>query len=111
MSSGVLPFTLFCTTTALWMITVWYSHRLGHRFCERFPLVAQREIPYAFDRGLAHPEKAMFFFRRKAGEAMRDDPALCRQRKVFITLSILSLAVPVAGFLPMFVYAAIMSQR
>jgi hypothetical protein len=97
--SGIYPLTWFCTTGAIWFVTWLYAHRLLHRFCARFPAVAQREIPYAFDRGFAHPEKAIFFFRRRAAEVVRDDPALWRQRQRFIFLSFLSVLIPVLGFL------------
>jgi hypothetical protein len=108
---GVYPFTLFCATGALWFVTWLYAHRLLHRFCARFPEVAQREIPYAFDRSCAHPEKAIFFFRRRAAEVIRADPALWRERRRFIALSLLSVVFPLLWFLPLFVFAVIMSQK
>ena len=97
--SSIYLFTLFCTTAALWFITWLYAHRLLHSFCARFPVVAQREIPYAFDRWFAHPEKAIFFFRRRAAEILRNDPSLWRQRRTFIFLSVLSVLIPVLGVL------------
>jgi len=103
--SGIIPLILFCTTAALWFIIWLYAHRLLHRFCARFPAVAQREIPYAFDRWFAHPEKAIFFFRQRAAEVLRDDPSLWRQRRSFILLSVLSVLIPVFGFLAIGVVA------
>jgi hypothetical protein len=97
--SGIYPFTLFCTTAVVWFVTWLYAHRLLHRFCARFPTVAQQEIPYAFDRGFAHPEKAIFFFRRRAAEVVRDDPSLWQQRRRFILLTVLSMLIPALGFL------------
>jgi hypothetical protein len=96
--SSIYPFALFCVTGLLWFVTWLCAHRLLHAFCDRLPLVAQREIPYAFDRGFAHPEKGIFFFRRRAAEILRGDPILWRQRKRFILLSALSVLIPVLGF-------------
>jgi hypothetical protein len=96
--NGFYPFALFCTTGAVYLLTWVYAHRLLHRFCARFPDVAQQEIPYAFERW-AHPEKAMFFFRRRAAEVVAQDPSIRRLRQRFIFLSILSLFITVGGFL------------
>lgn len=111
MESGIIPFTVFCATGVLWFATWLYAHRLLHSFCRRFPSEAQREIPYAFDRWVAHPEKALFFFRRSAAEIVRADLALWRQRRRFVILSVCSVIFPVACFLPMFVYAIAMSRK
>jgi hypothetical protein len=109
--SGIYPILLFCVTGGLWFTTVWYSHRLLHAFCRRFPAEAQREIPYAFDRGFAHPEKGIFFFRHKAAEILRTDTLLWRQRQWFILLSVLSVVVPLLGFTSIAMFAFIQSQR
>jgi hypothetical protein len=109
MESGTIPFIMFCATGALWFATWLYAHRLLYAFYRRFPTEAAREIPYAFDRYFAHPKKALFFFRRSTAEIVRIDAALSRQRKRFIVLSVCSVIFPVAWFLPMFVYAVIMS--
>lgn len=108
---GIYPFILFCTTGALWFVTSLYAHRLLHRFCARFPTVAQREIPYAFDQWIVHPEKAIFFFRRRAAEVVHDDPSLWRQRRRFILLSVLSVLVPILGFLTIVAVAFMQTQK
>jgi hypothetical protein len=109
--SGTYPFLLFCATVGLWFTTVWYSHRLLHAFCRRFPAEAQREIPYAFDRYIRHPEKGIFFFRHRAAEILRADAVLWRQRQRFIVLSVLSVVVPVLGFISICVVAIIETHR
>src|SRR5215204_2709120 len=109
--SGIYPFALFCVTGFLWFVTWLCAHRLLHAFCDRFPLVAQREIPYAFDRGFAHPEKGIFFFRRRAAEVLRGDPLLWRQRQRFILLSTLSLLIPVLGFVSIGIVAFLETHR
>src|SRR5689334_17346776 len=109
--NGIYPFTLFCITGALWFVTWLCAHHLLHGFCTRFPAVAQREIPYAFDRWFPHPEKAIFFFRRRAAEVVRDDPSLWRQRQRLILLSVLSVLIPALGFLTIGVIALMETQR
>jgi hypothetical protein len=109
--SGVYPVILSCITAAVWFVTSWHAHRLLHAFCDRFPSVAQREIPYAFDRWSAHPEKAIFFFRRRAAEVLRGDPSLWRQRQRLILFTVLSLLIPVLGFLSLGVVALVESYR
>jgi len=76
-----------------------YAHRLFRRFCARFPSVAQQEIPHAFDRCIAHPEKALFFLRRRAADVVRDDPLLSLQRRRFLALLFFSALIPFLGFM------------
>jgi hypothetical protein len=109
--SGIYPFALFCVTGLLWFVTWLAAHRLLHAFCDRFPSVAQQEIPDAFDRGFAHPEKGMFFFRQRAAEVLRGDPLLWRQRQRFIFLSAMSVLIPVLGFVSIGVVAIIESHK
>jgi hypothetical protein len=75
------------------------SHLLLRRFCARFPEEAKREIPYAGDWSMRHPEKGIFFFRKKATEILQADPVLLKHRKRVLTLFILAVAVPVLGML------------
>lgn len=109
--SATIPVALFCITGLLWLATWLCAHRLLHLFCDRFPLIAQRELPYAFDRGFAHPEKVIFFLRRRAAEVLHGDPSLWRQRQRLIRLSALSLLVPMVGFVTIGVVAFMASQR
>jgi hypothetical protein len=100
-------YALFWITGLVWFVTWLCAHRLLHAFCDRFPLVAQREIPYAFNRGMAHPEKVIFLFRRRMVEFLRGDPLLWRQRQRFILLTVLSVLIPVLGIVSMSVVALI----
>ncbi len=111
MSSGIIPLVMLCATGILWFATVLYAHHLLHAFCSRFPAQASREIPYAFDRWFAHPEKGIFFYRRRAADIVQVDPTLRKKRTHFILLSILSVSFPLAWFLPLFIYAVVMSQK
>jgi hypothetical protein len=102
----IYPLMLFVVTSLLWASTVFYSSRIFRTFRKQYPDVAAREIPFAFDTS-AHPEKALFFFRRKAVEWLRRDPVLWPMRQRFVALTVLSLLIPPLGFLPGFIYAVI----
>ena len=109
--SGIYPFALICITGLVWFVTWLCGHRLLIAFCDRFPLIAQREIPYAHDHGWAHPEKGIFFFRRKAAEILRGDPLLWRQRQRFLLLCAFSVLIPVLGFVSIGVVAFMQTHR
>jgi hypothetical protein len=96
--SGIYPLSLLGMTMAVWLATSIYANRLLRRFCVRFPAVAQKEIPFAFDPWMRHPQKAMFFLRRRSAEVMGEDPALSRSRQQFIGLCIVSALLPLLGF-------------
>jgi hypothetical protein len=96
----------FIGTGLLWAFTVVYGSRIFHEFRRRYPDVAAREIPYAFDI-MAHPEKALFFFRRKSVEVLRPDPEMWPMRQRFVLLSVLSLSLPPLGFFPLFFFAVL----
>jgi hypothetical protein len=75
---------ILCIATAL------QNGRLLRMFRERYPQIAQREIPYVFDNW-RHPEKAIFFFRKRAVEILRPDPSLWRERQRFVLLTFITL--------------------
>ncbi len=106
----IYPIILFLATGILWFFTALQGRRLLRSFRERYPQIAQREIPYAFDKQ-RHPEKALFFYRRKAGEILREDTALSRSRRRFIQLSLFSVLVPALGFLSLAIFTVIMSRQ
>jgi len=102
--TAIYPLTLFIGTCLLWAFTAFYNGRIFQAFRKKYPDVAAREIPFAFDTS-AHPEKALFFFRRKAVELLRGDPVLWPMRQRFLRLIMLSLILPPLGFFPLFFYA------
>jgi hypothetical protein len=69
--------------------------RLLRLFGERYPQIAQREIPYVFDNW-RHPEKAIFWFRKRAVELLRNDPELWRERQRYVGLVVATLGFWVA---------------
>ena len=102
MSTYIL--TLFIGTTLLNVYTVFYSSRIFRVFLKAYPDVAAREIPFAFD-AWAHPEKALFFFRRKAVELLRGDPILWPMRQRLVLLVVVSFSLPTLGALPLLLFA------
>src|SRR3954470_20593618 len=71
--------------------------RLFNAFIAKYPQEAQREIPYAGSR-MRHPEKVFFFFRSKSVPLLKAYAALWRLRQRLKLLLLLSLALPVLGF-------------
>jgi hypothetical protein len=100
----------FAATVGLWGATAWEGHRLLTAFVARQPRIAEMESPEAMIRG-RHPRKALFFYTNRAAELLQDDPVLCRLRKRFVALSVLSVIVPLAGFAVFFIYAVLHSDK
>jgi len=79
---------------AVWMTlvlaTAIQNGRLVELFRKRYPQVAQREIPSVFDNW-RHPEKAIFFFRKRATDMLRSAPELWRERQRFVELVMATL--------------------
>jgi 4-amino-4-deoxy-L-arabinose transferase-like glycosyltransferase len=104
MKSGDISLVLFLLVCMVWLATICQGHRLFYQFRTKYPEVASKEIPYAFSH-FAHPEKALYFFRRKAREFLRNDSELLRQRQLFFWLTLFSLITPFVGFAGLIFYA------
>jgi hypothetical protein len=63
--SAIYPLILLFATGLVWVLMAWQNARLVHLFWQRLPHVAQQELPGTLDW---HPEKTIFFFRRRAVE-------------------------------------------
>ncbi len=87
----------------VWLACFIQSHRLFYKFREKYPDVAGRDIPHAFETR-ENPEKLFYFFRRKSLELLRSDPELWGLRQQVKLLTILSIIVPPVGFV-VFVHA------
>ena len=85
---------------AVWMIlcitTYLQGGRLLRMFRDRYPQIAQREIPQVFNNW-RHPEKTIFFFRQRAVEIIRPDQDLWRERQRFVALVFATLGFWLAG--------------
>jgi hypothetical protein len=106
--SASYPLMFLLATAFVWVLTAWQNSRLVHLFWQRCPQIAQRELPATLD---SHPEKTLFFFRRRAVEVLRGDEVLWRQRQRFLFLFALSVLVPVFGFASIGIVAYIQSHQ
>jgi len=106
--NAIYPLILFFTTGLVWFLMAWQNSRLVHLFWQRLPHIAQQELPGTLDR---HPEKTMFFFRRRAVEVLRSDAVLWQQRQRFLFLFALSVLVPVLGFASIGIVAYVQSHQ
>ena len=80
----------------VWFACFIQSHRLFYKFRAKYPDIAQREIPRAFET-CEHPEKLLYFLRGKSREVLRNDPELWGLRQQVKVLTILSVLVPPAA--------------
>ena len=94
--SSAWPLSVMGVWMVLCIATALQNGRLLRMFRERYPQIAQREIPYVFDNW-RHPEKAIFFFRKRAVEILRPDPSLWRERQRFVALAFVTLGFWLAG--------------
>ncbi len=92
----LLPFLAMGIWVTLVVATASQNSRLLRLFRERYPQVAQREIPYVFDNW-RHPEKAIYFFRKRAVGTLQADPQVWRERQRFVALVIATIAFWLAG--------------
>ena len=92
----LLPLLAMGIWMTLIVATVIQNSRLLRLFRERYPQVAQREIPFVFDNW-RHPEKAFYFFRKRAVATLRADPELWRERQRFVALTIATIGFWLAG--------------
>ena len=88
--SAVWPLSVMGVWAMLIIATMLQGSRLLRMFRDRYPQIAQREIPYVFDHW-QHPEKAIFFFRKRAVEILRPDPRLWRERQRFVALTFITI--------------------
>ena len=93
--SQVYP--LLTVILVVWLACFIQSHRLFYKFRAKYPDIAQRDIPHAFETR-ENPEKLFYFFRRKSVEVLRGDPELWGLRQQVKFLTILSIIVPPVGF-------------
>jgi len=77
----------------VWFACFIQSHRLFYKFRAKYPEIAQRDIPRAFET-CEHPEKLLYFLRRDSRELLRNDPELWSLRQQVKFLAILSIIIP-----------------
>ncbi len=107
---GVFTVCLFLLICGVWLATIVQSHRLFYRFRKKHPELAMSDIPHAFEPN-PHPEKFLYFFRRKSLELLRGDATLWPLRQQVKTLVILSGVVPALGFLALAALGMFLATR
>ncbi len=93
MTENLIVFGIFSIIPIIWGVTVYQSHRLYSRFLCKYPVIAIKEIPYAFTHW-THPKKALFFFTNRAINLIRNDAILWKEWKRFAFLSFASIGLP-----------------
>ena len=87
---------LMALVFGVWLACFIQSHRLFYKFREKYPDVAQRDIPHAFETR-ENPGKLFYFLSRKSLDLLRSDPELWGLRQQVKLLTILSIIVPPVG--------------
>jgi hypothetical protein len=95
--SEIWPILLMAVISMVWIMCAIDSHRLFYRFRAKYPDLARQHIPHAFDP-YAHPEKFIFFFRKRSKDILKCDDGLWALREKVKFLGILSIIVPPIGF-------------
>lgn len=101
------PIILVLVIMLVWVFTARQNGKLVKAFWGRLPKVAAQELPGTLDR---HPEKFIFFFRRRAAEVLRGDEVLWKMRQRLVLWVALSILTPILGMLPLLILA-VMSYR
>jgi hypothetical protein len=100
----IYPIILMLLVMLVWVFTARQNGKLMKAFWDRLPKVAAQELPGTLDR---HPEKFIFFFRRRAAEVLRRDEILWKMRQRLVLWVVLSLLTPVLGMLPLLILAVL----
>ena len=103
----IYPIILTSVVMLVWIITGRQNAKLLKAFWDRLPKAAARELPGTLD---PHPEKFIFFFRRRAAEVLGGDEVLWKMRQRLVLWVVLSILTPILGILPLLVLA-VMSFR
>lgn len=83
--SDLWPDLVMCIWALLCIATVFQGSRLLRRFRKRYPAIAARELPMAWNN-LADPRRVAFFLGKRAVEVLRPLPDIWRERQLFVTL-------------------------
>ena len=95
--STYYPATFLVVVFGVWLALFIQSHRLFYSFRAKYPEIAKRDIPYAFEFSPT-PEKFVYFFRHKSLDILQNDTELWSLRRQVKILTFLSIVVPPLGF-------------
>jgi hypothetical protein len=90
----IYPIILMFVVMLEWVFISRHHGKLVETFWDRLPKVAAQELPGTLDR---HPEKFIFFFRRRAADVLRGDEVLWKMRQRLLLWVVLSVLTPVVG--------------
>ena len=97
MNEMIIPVGVLLLVGAVWLTMTIQCERLRAVFLKKYPKEAIRDIPYAFSR-MKHPEKFLYFFRKKSYALLKADTELWKLRQRLVLLVWLSILVPVSFF-------------
>ena len=100
----IYPIILMFVVMLVWVFTARQNAKLLKAFWDRLPKVAAQELPGTLD---LHPEKFIFFFRRRAAEVLRGDEVLWKMRQRLVLWVVLSILTPILGMLPLLILAVL----
>ena len=103
------PISVMGLVSLIWVVSFVKGHKLFYRFRAKYPDLARKNIPYAFD-SYAHPEKFFYFFRKRAMDVLKSDKELWDLRQKVKVLTILSFVVPLTVFLFLVLIAVLNTQ-
>jgi len=83
-------FSLIC---CVWFCTAILSGKLFRKFVQKFPLEAERSIPFASTYA-QHPEKFIYFFRKASIPTLRKDSEIWKLRQRLKWFVFASAVVP-----------------
>ena len=98
-TAGIIMLSVFILTGLLWFIVFIQGSRLFFTFRKKYPEVAKKEIPYAFELYRRDPERVFYFFRKKSSALIQQDETLRKLKRQIIVFGIASLALPVSFIL------------
>lgn len=102
--SAAYPIGLMIVVGITWFAMVIQHSRFLRAFRARYPVEAEKYVPYAFS-WTAHPEKLFFIFRKWCRTIVHGDARLSRLRYQFLILLWLSLLLPACGVGAILAYA------
>lgn len=104
--NSLIPFILFIFTCCSFVAAAIQNAKLYRVFIAKHRVEAEKLIPFAFSP-IRHPEKLLFFFRKSSLPLLRQDAEVWKQRQRLKLLLIISLILPICGFMSLLIYAFI----
>lgn len=105
----IYPITLLILTGLVW-VSLWVqSHRLLFKFRKKYPDIAKKDIPHAFDDAIRHPEKFLYFIRSKNRDVLSQDLEIASLTRQVLILFRLAILVPLIGFFVLLLFVVLIN--